>query len=53
LHRGVGEWLGDPQEAYDYICENLRKGKQVGIPDIFFLQDEKLFLVYIMDLGRV
>lgn len=43
LRRGCGRFLAEPQAAYDYMREELRK-KQVNIPDLFWREDEELHL---------
>ena len=45
LRKDAGRWIADPQAIYDFLSEMLQEdGKQVSIPELFWLTDEKLFL---------
>ena len=44
LRNDSGRFLGDPQKIYDDMAQILNK-KQVGIPEIFFCDDQSVFLV--------
>lgn len=39
LRKDSGKWLADPQEAYDHICQNLKKS-QLGLEQLFFLSED-------------
>ena len=41
LRQDAGEFLGHPQEIYDLMMKETSKA-QVGIPEIFWCQDEEL-----------
>lgn len=43
LRRGSGRFLAEPQAAYDFLADELRK-KQVDVPALFWCRDERLKL---------
>ena len=45
LRKDAGRWIADPQSVYDSLSEALQQdGKQVSIPDLYWLKDELLSL---------
>ena len=47
LRKDAGQWIAEPQKVYDLMSEALQS-KQVGIQDMYFLDDPMLFLAGIL-----